>query len=467
MRLLPESLFGRTLLILGAGLLVAQAASVLINFFDRGGSVYRLASAQIATRIAQNSRLLNRLPPSERRKVIEVVDGPHLRVSLSERPVPVAPGYQEHDPYEQAFARALSRQIGQPWPVSVEISALPREAARGGTNSSGLELWIGRYFYYLLPGGFSLFAQVSLEDGTVAVFSATIPQEPFSRLESLVPQLILLVAVCFVLAAAVVYMTTRSLDRLARAADAVGANAQGPSVPVSGPSEIRRVIFAFNRMQSRMRSYLLERSRMLGAISHDLKTPISRLRLRCELLPDAALRAKVARDLDEMESMVESSIEFFKGIEREPHRRPIDVDALVSTIAEDREQAGQPLEVRGAALAPYAGDSQSLRRCIENLVENALRYAGPATIEIADSARELRILVRDSGPGIPESDLERVFEPYVRLEGSRNPGSGGTGLGLSIARNITRAHGGDVVLRNASGGNGLIAEVVLPRQPLG
>jgi signal transduction histidine kinase len=417
--------------------------------------------------MAQNARLLNRLPPSERRNVIEVVDGPHLRVSLSDRPVPIAPGYEEHDRYEQAFARALRRQIGKPWPVSVEISPLPREATRGGAALSGLELWIGRYFYYLLPGGFSLFAQVRLEDGTVAVFSATIPQEPFSRLESLVPQLVLLVAVCFALAAVVVYMTTRSLDRLARAADAVGANAEGPSLPVSGPSEIRRVIDAFNRMQSRMRGYLLERSRMLGAISHDLKTPITRLRLRCELLPDAMLRAKIARDLDEMDSMVESSIEFFHGIERAPHRRPIDVDALVSTIAEDRRQAGQSLEVRGAALAPYAGQSQSLRRCIENLVENALRYAGPATIEIADSAGELRIRVRDSGPGIPESDLERVFEPYVRLEGSRNPGSGGTGLGLSIARNIARAHGGNVVLRNAAGGKGLIAEIVLPRQPPG
>lgn len=467
MRLFPGSLFGRTLLVLGAGLFVAQAASVVLNLFDRGSSVYRLAAAQIAARIAQNARILNRLPPAERSKVVEAVDGRHLRITLSEKPVSMLQGFEEHDRYEQAFVQMLRAQIGEPWPLSVEISAMPRQRHSSGNDPivSAFELWIARYFYYLLPDAFSLVVQVGLEDGTVGVFSATIPQERFSRLESLVPQLLLLVAVCFVLAGLLVYMTTRSLDRLARAADAIGESPDGRPIAVTGPSEIRRVIDAFNGMQARVRGYMLERTRMLSAISHDLKTPITRLRLRCEMLADAELRAKMQHDLDEMEVMVGSTLEFFRDLDSEPQRRPIDVNALIGSLSEDRRETGQLLGVRGTALKPYSGQAQALRRCIENVVENAFRYGSSADIEIEDSPGALRIMVHDSGPGIPEQDLERVFEPYVRLEASRNPDTGGTGLGLGIARSIARWHGGDVNLRNAPGRSGLIAEVVLPRQP--
>lgn len=464
MRLLPASLFGRTLLVLAAGLLAAQAASVMLNLFDRGSAVYRLASTQIAARIAQNARILNRLPPAERQKVVEEVHGQHLRIALSEKPMPLAPGLGVHDRYEKAFLRTLRSQLGLPWPLKVEIARAPRGlSSPDGAEVGAFELWVARYFYYLLPSPFLLTAEVELEDGTSAVFYATIPQERFSRLESLIPQLLLLVAVCFALAGLLVYMTTRSLDRLARAADSIGARPDAPPLRAGGPSEIDRVIEAFNRMQARVKDYLLERSRLLGAISHDLKTPLTRLRLRTEMLADDALRARMQHDLDEMQDMIASTIEFFGVPHREPERRPFDVNALVGSLADDRREAGQVLEVRGTALEPYRGQPQALRRTIENLVENAFRYGKNVAIEISDSPGTLRILVRDSGPGIPDADLERVFEPYVRLEASRNPESGGTGLGLSIARSIARWHGGDVTLRNDKAGKGLIAELALPR----
>jgi protein-histidine pros-kinase len=168
------------------------------------------------------------------------------------------------------------------------------------------------------------------------------------------------------------------------------------------------------------------------------------------------------RDLGEMESMVNATLEFFRGLDAEPQRRPIDVDALVGSVADDRRDIGQAIAVRGAARAPYAGHPQSLRRCLDNLVENALRYGGAAEIEVLDEPERLRIAVRDRGPGIPATELQRVFEPFYRLDSSRNPGSGGVGLGLSIARNIARWHGGDVVLENAPAG-GLLAQILLPR----
>jgi len=464
MRLAPASLFGRTLLVLAAGLLVAQAASLLLNLFDRGSSVYRLAAVQIAARIAQNARILSRLPVAERPKVVETIDGRHLRVSLSEHPVPIIKGFVEHDRYERDFLELLRRQLGAPWPVSVEIAAQPRarRVPGGDAAATPFEIWLSRNFYYLLPNAFSLVAQVGLEDGTVAVFYAVVPQEPLSRLESLVPQLLMLVAVCFAVAALLVYMITRSLDRLARAADSIGEAPDGSAIEETGPSEIRRVICAFNRMQRRIRDHLQQRARLLGAISHDLKTPITRLRLRTEMLSDREAGARMQRDLDEMEAMVASTLEFFRGLGAEPQRRPIDVGALVESVAQDRRDVGQALAVTGAARAPYPGHSQALRRCLENLVENAVRYGGSAAIELNDTQECLRVEVRDHGPGIPEEELQRVFEPYYRLDASRNLASGGVGLGLSIARNIARWHGGDIELRNAPDG-GLIASIVLPR----
>lgn len=464
MRLVPASLFGRTLLVLALGLLIAQAASVLFNLFDRGGSVYRLAAYQIAARIAQTSRILNSLPPAQRPAVVEQIDGRHLRVVLSERMVRVATGFTELDPYESGFAESLRAQLGKAWPVSVEITVAPRarRAPEVDDDATPLELWLARRFYFLLPATFSLVAQVQLEDATVAVFYAAVPQEPLSRLETLVPRLLLLLAVCFALAAYLVRMTTRPLARLARAADAFGEEAEGKPLAATGPSEVRKVIDAFNRMQARVHRQLRERAQLLGAISHDLKTPITRLRLRTEMLQDRGLRARIERDLDEMEAMVASTLDFFSTVGATSRRQPLDVAALVESLCEDRRETGEAVSVRGAAQAPYRADPQALRRCLDNLIGNAVRYGGSAEVEIDDSAQRLRIAVRDRGPGIPPEELERVFEPYYRLESSRNRASGGTGLGLSIARNIARWHGGDIRLDNAPDG-GLVAELRLPR----
>jgi signal transduction histidine kinase len=455
--LIPSSLFGRTLLVLAAGLLAAQAATLVLNFFDRGSSVYRLAAYQISARIAQTARILSSLPPGERGIVARQIRGQYLRVELSHGMVPVQRGFAEHDPYERTFTAALQQQIGAPWPVSVEITP-----ARGTASATAFETWLARHFYFALPGTFSLVAQVGLEDGSVAVFHAAIPHEPLSRFESLVPRLLLLLAVCFALAGYLVRMTTRPLARLAKAADAFGEGSEEAPLEVTGPTEVSKVIDAFNRMQARVRRQLRERAQLLGAISHDLKTPITRLRLRSELLQDAALRAKMQRDLDEMEAMVASTLDFFSTVGDESRRQPVDIAALVDSVCEDRREAGEAVSVRGAPRAPYRADPQALRRCLDNLVGNAVRYGGCAEVEIDDSEQKLRILVRDRGPGIPPEELERVFEPYYRLESSRNRASGGTGLGLSIARNIARWHGGDIRLDNAAGG-GLTAELRLPR----
>jgi len=462
-RLLPRSLFGRTLLVLAAGLLLAQAASFAVNLLDRGAAVYRLASQQMAARIAGTARVLNRLRPLERSVIIDAMNGRDLSVAMSPTPLSVVKGYEELNRYEQAFAAAIQRNLDAPLRTTVEITARRPAPGENSDGEGAVARWFARRFYFLLPDTFALVAQVTLDDGSVAVFFARVPQEPLRRYETLAPKLLLTLGIFFLFAALAVRTMTRSLERLSRAARALGENPEGPPLDPSGPREVANVIDAFNRMQLQVRGYVLERARMLGAVSHDLKTPITRMRLRAEMLPEGAVKDKFVRDLDEMEAMVGSTLEFFRSLGKEPQRQPVDVAALIDSLCEDWRESGRETSVSGAPRGPYNAHPQALRRCLNNLIENALRYGERADITIDDDAQTLRIEVRDRGPGIPEDQLETVFEPFYRLEASRSRASGGVGLGLSIARNIARWHGGEVTLRNAPDGGGLIAALTLPR----
>jgi signal transduction histidine kinase len=197
-------------------------------------------------------------------------------------------------------------------------------------------------------------------------------------------------------------------------------------------------------------------------VSHDLKTPITRLRLRAELLEDSPLREKFQADLDDMQRMAQASLDFLRGGEESEPVAPVDLNALLDCLREDAEDAGHEVRIHGAARQPLRCRLLALKRCLTNLVDNALKYGQCAEIKVVDRPDRLTLTIQDHGPGIPNAELERVFEPFYRLEGSRSRDTGGTGLGLSIARNIARAHGGELTLRNHPGG-GLEAVLELPR----
>lgn len=252
------------------------------------------------------------------------------------------------------------------------------------------------------------------------------------------------------------------LRDLAEAAERLGRGEAVAALAVQGPQEVRRAARAFNQMQGRLRRFVEDRTRMLAAISHDLRTPIATLRLRAEEIDDD-IREGVLRPLDELSALAEATLAFARE-EGAEEARKADLASLVESVASDLAELGCPVTFEDAPRTPLVCRASSLRRAVRNLIENAVAYGGSAQVSLRpDPERRgyVQLVVDDRGPGIPEADLERVFEPFVRLETSRSRRTGGTGLGLSIARSIARAHGGDAAVANRSG-SGLRATLSLP-----
>jgi signal transduction histidine kinase len=303
---------------------------------------------------------------------------------------------------------------------------------------------------------------VRLRDGATVTFQQMLPEDVIAWPVRLLLILLVLLVTVALLAALAVRALTRPLAVLADAAGELGRDIRRPPLAETGPLEVRRAARAFNLMQDRLILYIEDRDRILAAVSHDLKTPITRLRLRTELLDDSPLREKFQADLDDMQRMAQTSLDFLRGGEDSEPVAALDLNALLESLQEDAEDAGREVRITGAACQPLRCRPLALKRCLTNLVDNALNYGQRAEITVTDAPARLTLVVRDHGPGIPAAELEKVFEPFYRLEGSRSRDTGGTGLGLSIARNIARAHGGELTLRNHPQG-GLEAVLELPR----
>lgn len=473
MRWLPRSLFSRMVLILLGGLVVAQLVSFAIYWQERGQLMLQTSGMRSAQRIADIVKLIDPLPPAERARIARIIDSPPLRVSLAQPPLAFAQGDASQAERAVRFSAILRRFLGDEWPVVVNVTGTPPPwaTAYGGTGPgpmpgpgmmAGPGMMHGPFGPGAGPRGMSFVVQARLKDGALVTFDSRPPSDAATQPYRLVLSLGVLLAAVIALALIAVRWVTRPLKTLAEAAEKLGADIDRPPLDEKGPLEVSRAARAFNTMQQRLAAFIRDRTRVLAAMSHDLKTPITRLRLRAELLDDAELRAKFVRDLEEMETMVGATLDFMRGLENREPAQPLDVMALLESLQEDARETGGKVGIEGKALMPYHGHPQAFKRCLGNLIGNAVQYGKAATIRVTDSADRLQICVRDEGPGIPENELERVFEPFYRLEASRSRDTGGTGLGLGIARNIARAHGGDIVLRNLPQG-GLEAVLTLPR----
>ncbi|HUZ11895.1 MAG TPA: ATP-binding protein [Caulobacteraceae bacterium] len=246
----------------------------------------------------------------------------------------------------------------------------------------------------------------------------------------------------------------------ATAAERLGRDPDAPPLDIRGSREVGAAVAAFNEMQERLRRYVTYRTAMIGAIAHDLRTPLTRLRFRIENLPDD-LAPKLAADVDEMEAMVAATLAFVQDATQPRARTKLEVSSLVETVMDEAAETGADAAVERAERAVVDADPIALKRLVTNLVDNALKFGSRARGRVFAEAGMAVVEVEDNGPGVPESEIERAFEPFHRLESSRSRETGGIGLGLAVVRAIARAHGGEVTLLNRAGG-GLRARVTLP-----
>jgi signal transduction histidine kinase len=388
------------------------------------------------------------MPPGQR----ELLRGPRQFTSsqLIIVPLPLSPEF------EPTLKLQLQATLGSAYTVAITPAA-------GGATSKAIP--IPTPFFEPRDGsGLQLYdVNVGFPDGDSAIFRiGHMPRgAPLSR--NLFVNLALLVVILVIALYVMARSITRPLSSLVSAAEGLGRNVRQPKLEEKGARELRDAARAFNTMQDRLQRYLDSRTRVLAAMSHDLKTPLTRLRLQVETaLEDPAIQARFSKELDEMETMVRGALALFRGLDDDETSMPIDINALLATLQAEFTEMGADVTVEGKAMQPFTGKPQALKRCLTNLVANAVKFGIRARILVEDGAA-LVIRVRDDGPGIPPEELEKVFEPFYRVESSRNRDTGGTGLGLSIARDVAQAHGGSLVAQNLAGG-GLEALLVLPRR---
>ena len=474
MKLLPKSLFTRLVLVLFAGLLVAQVAGFALHMQERSELLAQSSGMQSAQRIADIVNLIDPMSPAERKTIAQVLNAPPLRLSF-ERP-PLEPANNiDPESGERAvrFANMLRRHLEDERAVTVDATRAGYTTRKGRGQGQRERKEGVEAPPETKPGStrarrgkdmpaFTFVAQVKLRDGVLATFDTSVTQAAASWPYRLLLGIAFLLTAVLLVSWIAVRWATRPLKTLADAAEALGGNINRPPMAETGPVEVVRAARAFNTMQSRLAAHMGERTQVLAAMSHDLKTPITRLRLRAEMLDDETLRAKFTGDLQEMETMVKAALDFLRGLENSEPVQPLDIMALLESLQADMQETGDRVEISGSTQAPYRGRAQALKRCMGNLVENAVKYGQQARIVVEDNPAQLVLRIQDSGPGIPADQLEKVFEPFYRIESSRNRDTGGTGLGLAIARGVAELHGGSVMLANRAEG-GLEAVVTLPR----
>lgn len=259
---------------------------------------------------------------------------------------------------------------------------------------------------------------------------------------------------------ALAHRIAKPFGAFAAAAERLGRNPHTEPLAISGPSEIGEAAAAFNQMQARLNRYVDDRTTVIGALAHDLRTPLMRMALRLEGVPDG-VRSACENDIRDMQALITSTLAYVRESGQPAARRPLDLRSLAETVTDDLADRGEPVTLAPGDPVVVEGDSAALKAMITNLVSNALKYGGSAEVSLVRQEEEVRVEVRDRGPGIPLADIDHVFEPFFRGERSRNRDTGGIGLGLASARAVARAHGGDIVVENVESG-GLCARVTLP-----
>jgi signal transduction histidine kinase len=425
----PRTLASRLSLIFLIGLILAQALSFGAQYYERYETAKTTMLGNLETDVSTSIAILDRLPAAERMSWLKQLDRRNYRYLLDEG----SPGEAMRD--TPIAVTSIKDAIGKDYPMTVTD----------------------------IPGPIKHFqVHLKLTDGspvTIDVRPSMVPLSPWLPFV-LLGQLTLLIA-CTWLA---VRIAIRPLTRLAQAVETLDPNAHAVHLDEKGPTEVAHAAKAFNAMQARIAAYLKERMQLLAAISHDLQTPITRMKLRAEFMDDSTEKDKLCNDLGEMEHLVREGVAYARSIHgaTEESRRT-DLDSFLDSQVFDYQDMGKDVQLRGKSGIVIDTRPHALRRVLVNLTDNALKFAGAAELKVESQNGSLSVTVMDRGPGIAEEALAHVMEPFYRVENSRNRSTGGTGLGLAIAQQLAQAIGGSLTLSNREGG-GLCAELRLPAQ---
>jgi signal transduction histidine kinase len=425
----PRTLASRLSLIFLIGLLLAQALSFGAQYYERYQSAKNTMLGNLETDVSTSIAILDRLPAEERPAWLERLARKNYGYLLSEG----EPGTPIEVGDVPVAVTSITEAIGERYPLTFTDIPGPKKHFQG---------------------------HLRLSDGspvTIDVRPAMAPLSPWLPVV-LLGQLALMIA-CTWLA---VRIAIRPLTRLANAVETLDPNAHPINLDEKGPTEVVYAARAFNTMQARIAAYLKERMQLLAAISHDLQTPITRMKLRAELMDDCAEKDKLWNDLSEMEHLVREGVAYARSIHGSTEEsRRTNMDSFLESLVFDYQDMGKQVHLVGKSAAVIDTRPHALRRVLVNLTDNALKFAGAAEVWVEANKGSLAITVMDRGPGIADAELAQVLQPFYRLENSRNRNTGGTGLGLAIAQQLAMALGGSLILSNREGG-GLCAELKLP-----
>jgi signal transduction histidine kinase len=458
-RLLPNSLFGQTLLILLVGLIVSHLIGAWIYASDREQAVRAIGGLAMAQRVANLTRLVEEAPPDWRERIVAASSDPTFRIVLTAQR-PTFAGANEQAPVAQVIRDFLADQLP-------EAAARPVRVAVSRTSGPPF----GMMRDHRMPLGPMMHAAgawrglqvaVRLADGQWLTFGTALPDTGPAVSWQFIASMAVMAVIILAVSVWAVRRVTAPLADIAAAAQRLGKDVGAPPLAEIGSAEMRRAARAFNEMQERLRRLIENRTRMLAAISHDLRTPLTLLRLRAETVANAEEQVRMLATIAEMDAMIAATLAFARDDAAAEPRRPTDVTALLASIVDDMADAGMPVTMDPAASAVYDCRPVALKRAVSNLIDNAVTYGKAAHVAIEPTPRAIAITVDDEGPGIPEQELARVFQPFYRVEGSRSRETGGVGLGLAIALSIVEAHGGELTLANRPEG-GLRARITLPR----
>lgn len=453
------TLRAQLILLIIAALAVAQMISLVLFADERSLAVRAALGFEAAGRAANVARLIEEAPTDLHASILRAANSPLVRFDLSEKPTVRHSDHSDGgvvesrirtflgDSYSRDIRVELHEVEGQLIPLpnlSREMTEMHMAMMRGELTAVEMNLSIA------ISGGQWLNVGTRFERPPL--------QWPLqSMLAFALSALVLLIVVVWF----VMTRLTGPLRQLSRAADALGRGEDVPELRVAGPTEVRDLTVSFNRMQQRLNRFVSDRTHMLAALGHDLRSPLTAMRVRAEMVDDDETRDSIITSVEEMQGMVEATLTFARGLTGTEEPDDVNLRVYLETILTDVPESVELLGEEGTVvrLRPNA-----MRRAMRNLIENALRYGNSARLDWTESIDEVVLTIDDDGPGIAEEELERVFDPFVRLERSRSLETGGHGLGLSIARTIIQSHGGNVTLINRPDG-GLRARVWLPVGP--